>query len=483
MKNPRLSSIPFTAESTLFTLLGGVAAIALGVATAHFGWLLPLAGVVGLGLCIVAVRSPWNGLLLLTFFLPFERIGSVDIGGSTIRISQVIILCLFAGVFLGAARYGRHLRIPSYPILIPLTLYISVAAFALLYAPNFGRSFSVLLFILFTVSVSFFVNTILQNEQQLTRVMRVLMWSAFVVGVFGLYQFVGDWIGLPTSVTGLRELYTKDVLGFPRVQSTALEPLYYANYLLLPLSVLLSLFITRNTTVAPQWQIAGVLGIGVLNLLLTVARGGYIAFAASVIVIALYYFFQFELLNARLLAIAASLLLIGGVVATQLVSIDVVAEKALTHITGIFQGASYNERVETIELAQQAFREHPWVGIGVGSFGPYASWHPTVVPEHGWAIVNNLYLEVLAETGVLGFLALGGLVLFVILRSAYALKHAQSPTVRAVLIGVLAAFVGILVQYNTFSVLYIVHVWFVIGLLLALQHIALDRNPHYTELT
>jgi len=35
----------------------------------------------------------------------------------------------------------------------------------------------------------------------------------------------------------------------------------------------------------------------------------------------------------------------------------------------------------------------------------------------------------------------------------------------------LAAFVGILVQYQTFSILYIMHIWFVIGMLISVQNL------------
>jgi hypothetical protein len=62
-------------------------------------------------------------------------------------------------------------------------------------------------------------------------------------------------------------------------------------------------------------------------------------------------------------------------------------------------------------------------------------------------------------------------------RSVKALIRVRDPFMQAVLSGVFVGFIGILVQYNTFSILYIVHIWFTVGLLIALQNMVL--HPTY----
>jgi hypothetical protein len=44
------------------------------------------------------------------------------------------------------------------------------------------------------------------------------------------------------------------------------------------------------------------------------------------------------------------------------------------------------------------------------------------------------------------------------------------------LIGLTAAMVGILVQYNFFSTLYIIHIWIAVGLLAGTQQLALKQK-------
>jgi len=434
--------------------------------------LLGLIGALGLGM--VVMRHPFWGLLLLAFFIPFERLGSYDISGITIRLSQVTALLTIVAVFFTTA-VRPHFRFPRIPILLPLLCYFAVGCIGLVNAPNLQRSIMVLLFTIFTCLISVLVPLCIRTPEQVRRLLKWFFISFVLVTLFGLYQFAGDWIGLPPTLTGLRELYTKDVLGFPRVQSTALEPLYFANYLLVPLSVLISLFLMRDKSFGTK-KLVALIGLGGVNLALTVARGGYIAFAGALAILLCVHFFR--LFTWRNFFYASLTSLAGAIIVFQFLGLDTISTRFLSHVTNLFSGASYSERVETFTIANRAWMDHPWVGIGTGSFGPYESAHPYIVPANGWSIVNNEYLEILAESGILGLIAILLVFAIVIIRSIKALLVAKDPYIRAVLTGVLAGFIGILIQYNTFSIIYIVHVWFTIGLLIALQNIVFTKQDH-----
>jgi O-antigen ligase len=455
-----------------------VCAIALGIGYASMRvspvYVLGAVGSLALGLFIM--RKPFWGLLLLAFFIPFERLGSYDIGGVTVRLSQVTSLLTMAAVFCTMGTH-RQQRLPRIPIVIPLVLFFVVGLFGLVDAPNTERSVLVFLFTIFSCLISVLVPFLVRTPEQVQRILKWFFASFLLVTVFGIYQFVGDFIGLPPELTGLRELYTKDVLGFPRVQSTALEPLYFANYLLVPLSVLLSLFLMRDRTFSTP-KLLLFIGLGGVNLVLTVARGGYIAFAVCVAVLFFIHFFR--LCTWRNFFYGSLAVIITAFVAVRLIGFDTISTQFLGHVTNLFSGASYNERVEMFSIAKRAWTDHPLVGIGPGSFGPYASHHPYIVPEHGWNIVNNEYLELLAENGTFGLVLMLCVFAIVVIRSIKALLRVRDPYVKAVLSGVFAGFLGILVQYNTFSILYIVHIWFTIGLLLALQNLVLQPSKKTT---
>ncbi|MEK7632046.1 MAG: O-antigen ligase family protein [Patescibacteria group bacterium] len=435
---------------------------------------LAAVGVLGLSAFFLFLRQPLWGALSIIFLLPFERIGSVTVGGTTIRPSQVVALVLLGAWLVRSAWRGKLSWRPM-PLIWPLIIFVAVSALGLTHAENMSRGVMVFAFTVFTLLVGMLIPQVITTEHDARRALHVLSITTFLVTAFGLFQFLGDLAGLPPSLTGLRDLYTKAVLGFPRVQSTALEPLYFANFLLLPLSLL-------TAQLFGKVRMSGALGIPLLLLagvafVLTVARGGYLGFVAALLVIfALSW--RYVLHPGRILAFVGTGAVVG-LLALQLLSggTDGLSSRKFTeHITNLFTGASYEERVATFETAKRAFAEQPYIGVGPGQFGPYASTNPNVTPKEGWKIVNNLPLELLAETGAIGFGAIAVAFLILFLRSMRALVAAPSPLLRALLVGGTAAIVGMLVQYQTFSILYIMHVWVAIGLLVAFQNIALKKN-------
>lgn len=447
-------------------------AISLGYVAAYLTPTYLFSGIIGLiCLCLIIV-NPLAGMYYLAFFLPFERIGSVDVAGITIRISQVLALLTTLAWFIRGLAL-RSFKFRPYPIILPIAGFVSVMLITLVNSPNLQRSIMVLSFILFTIFVSILIPNIIRHRYQVERVVHIVLGSMVVVSSFGLFQFLGDIVGLPTSLTGLRPQYTKDILGFPRIQSTALEPLYFANYLLIPLSLAIALWLKKSGRIKPLW-LFGIIVLGSINLILTVARGGYIALAVTVCCLSIAYWrqiFQPKIIIPLLIG-----LLISGGVAYRFLNLTEQLESYTTHVSDLFSGASYEERVETFDIAHRIWQQHPWIGIGPGSFGPYASYHPLIMPSEGYKIVNNEYIELLAETGILGLTCFILMVLILYIRSWKAIQHGKDPFLKTVLIALLAAFTGILVQYNTFSVLYIMHIWFTIGFMISVQNILLHGD-------
>lgn len=472
-----LSSVNVNWQRSFRWLCAIVALLVVGIALSYSVVLLPFKLVVAtiavIVVTIVSIVNPAAGLLLLAFFLPFERIGSVDVGGITIRISQVLAI-ISIGAWLGRGLLLQKFKLRNYPIFLPITAFLVVNVLALSNAPYVQRSLLVLGFTLFTIMVSVALPNVIRHRIQVEQVTYILLASAAIVSIFGIYQFVGDLAGLPTSLTGLRAQYTKDILGFPRIQSTALEPLYFANYLLIPLCLASALWLSRSSKLK-AFSLLVLIGMAGLNLVLTVSRGGYIAFIVSCFIIVAAYFRQ--VLTWRNLITTAVIGTVVTLLALRFLNVGEQLTSFMDHVTNLFGGASYDERVETFVTAETIWTNHPWIGIGPGSFGPFASYHPRIVPGEGYAIVNNEYIELLAETGVFGLLCFLGIMIILLTRSIKAWRcSASDPLLRAILVGLTAALCGILVQYNTFSVLYITHIWFTIGLLIAVQNIILHGD-------
>lgn len=446
------------------------------------------AALVGVGLVALIGKRSELGLLLIFFFLPFERVPSIDLAGISLKANIVLGGLTIASTLLAMATRQRKLYLTAAHFLV--LLYLAVQVVSMTQAVEIGRALKVIGFTAFVaLGFSWLVPQLLTNRPLLVRVVRVLIASAAVVGLFGMFQFVGDLIGLPRGLTLIDIGFSKVVFGFPRIHAFSLEPLYLGNYLLLPLSLLAALLLMDVRTRLPKLLLLGLFLLLGIVLVLTVSRGAYAAAGVSVLLLAMSL--PREVLQPRhLLAVGGLLVIVAGASYGFLASSEstegtTALENFQRHVLlEDFQGSASGEgRLYSFTQAYELWNTHRWLGVGPGNFGPATRNYPDPKVDSAPGITNNQYLEVLAETGLVGFGVLFVLVLSLILRSMVALRQTVDPLVRAVLIGGTAAFVGMLVQYNFFSTLYIIHIWVTVGFLLAVQTIALQSHgKRYEEL-
>jgi O-antigen ligase len=448
------------------------------------GTILGVGLMLGIYLAVQIGANPTLGLLLLLFFLPFERIPSVDVGGISLKINLFVGGLTLASTALAVATRQLRLR-------LQLTHWLSLGfivlcLFGLVSATEQSRILEVTLFTFFAMALAWLVPQLLTTPALLQKALTVLFWSVVVVGVFGLYQFVGDLVGLPNVLTGIDRGFSKIVFGFPRIQAFSHEPLYLGNYLLLPLSLLFTSILSdiRQISKRALWGAFVLLSI---VLVLTVARGAYIGAMASVLVIVLSL--PREVLQPKHLLLGLAMFLVvatasyGFLRSSASNDAGSALENFQNHVLlGDVIGSESGEgRLSTFGQAYDIWRNHPWLGTGAGTFGSASRNFPDPKVEETSAIVNNEYLEILAETGLIGFLILAAMLGVILSRSVVALRLTDNALVRATLIGATAALIGMLVQYNFFSTLYIIHIWVTIGLLLAVQTIAMTKQQRGTE--
>jgi len=430
---------------------------------------------VGVAVFVPALRNPFLSVLVLVASLPFERVPSLDIGGVTLRFNQLAAVIVIAVAILALVFDRRQIRL--YPALLPLLGFFLLTMWTTPAAANVARAASVFVFVLLMAITSLMIPQVVTDKSHVKQLGILFTVLAAFVSLFALFQFFGEMIGLPERLTFIREGYGKEVFGFPRVHAFSAEPLYFANFLFLPLGAMVGLLLTRQDVVPRTWLL-GSLGATLLVFLLALSRGAFIAAVPFTIMIVIFFLRRF-LTVPNILGILLGLLLVGATVWGILGIVSPEArERYLGHATlqdvlVTREGESAFGRLTTFERAVEIWGRSPVWGVGLGNYGPSVAQDPLTVPEHGWDIVNNQYLESLTETGIVG---LGLLLLFwglVVLRSFIAFYKTRDLLVRAFLGGLTAAFVATLVQYNFFSTLYIMHIWVAIGLLVALQNIAL----------
>jgi len=438
--------------------------------SSSIAWFLPVVFfilLIGIIFFFLLLKDISYGILLITFLLPFEQIGGFDIFGMNIRLSQIVFLISFiAWILSGLAR--RDLKIKIDLKLALLVMYVIVAIASIANTLNLFRSIQIFSFTLFVFMLYVFISSYKFNRDLLEKIVTVLFISMTVTCLFGLFQFVGDMIGLPQSITGLDDNYVKAVFGFPRIQSTANEPLNYANYLLLPIGIAFAFFADNklkfeNKKIDLKKASLPLLILAGIVLILTYSRGGWGAAVLVMFIVVIRYLK--ELVNLKNLVLGFLVIILS------FVSIILISElsNAPFNLGSVISrinisDASSEHRVQTIQDGLSAWEKNPLIGIGIGSYGPLVAKYRNIRPEGGWQTVNNEYIEILIETGLLGLTIISSfwLSFFLDLHSRLRLKV---PFDRALYLGVFAAFAGMLLQYISFSTLYIFHLWYLIGIL------------------
>ncbi len=410
--------------------------------------------------------------------LPLERIPSLDIaalGGATLRLSQLLGLILIL--------INLPLLYRSLPVLLKspwryLLAYLGVVVLSIAVSADAKRALLVTAFTFFVALLAWTIALRFERGQIRTYVL-VLLASAGAASLFGLYQFFGDLAGLPTQLTGLRDRYTKALFGFPRIQSTALEPLYFGKFLLIPLGLLAAAGALTKRAL-PFILLVPLMMIVVM----TVSRGAIVAMLGMIILSMLVALVRgrwrqtglFVASTALSIGLAAGLISLGTrYAAQQNEKTETAVQNFSRQTTNIHVGESSEGRAFSRQLAYRLWTYHPLLGVGIGNFGAQAHYHAPQRFTDTSGIVNNEPLEILAETGLLGFISLGLFFLALMWGAFKRLLSTPTTPVAVLLLGGLLALIGTLAQFMTFSTLYITHIWVLIGLLAGAA--ALQESP------
>lgn len=404
--------------------------------------------------------------LAVIFALPFERIPTMEVFGFTIKISYILAV-IFLATILFSGNAIKLFKGTGFSLSDKaLVLFWAASLISLLWAPDLKRGVIIFALWTFIISIYFVFSRVLTSSAIRQKAENTILLVSTIVCVFGIYQFLGDSFGLPTYLTGLREAYTKTILGFPRIQSVALEPLYFANFLLIPFFISLKRYIKNDQILKPHFILSILI---LINIILTISRGVYIAVGLSLFLLLIYLWINrkkenyFNKMLGIIAIVIVSLLLsmalvfrLNGRSATSNFIDHAVVENTQSDGSAL-------DRLGTYKMALDFTKDKPIFGNGLGSFGVFAT--PDFKKDQGiYQTVNNEYLEILSETGVTG---LGLFVLFLIFLAyedwtAYKKRDDNEKLSLTILaLGCLA----ILVQYNFFSTLYIIYIWVFLALL------------------
>ncbi len=475
---------------------------ALVLLLAAFIALAPVLGsallVFGLILVVAVVIEPRWGLYLLPFAVPFGSIREVSIGPASVGGTEALLGLFLAG-WLARGVVRREIRLAKPPLFGAFALWYGVMVLSLLNSLSISDSLKELI----KWGETFAVYAIAAQElrrRDIAIIIGTTLAAGTIAGAEGIYQSV-----FRVGPAGF--LFPLAGRIWLRAYGEFIQPNPYAGYLglVLPLgygvvAVAAGLGGARRATpertaLLPRiFSTTGVLllvgtcvvVIGVA-LFLTLSRGGWIGAVAALVVVG-------ALLSRRAAAasalVAIVLLLTVALAGTAWLpeAISARATDFLPYINVVnvnVRGIAITdanfaviERLAHWQAAYEMWADKPWLGQGIGNYG--AVYPLFYIPPWTEALghAHNLFLNTLAETGLMG---LGAYVLF--WGQAIVLTIRATRRSEGLWRGVGVGSLGVLVHlhtHNFFDNLYVHGMYLHIALVLAFAAILATSGQEHT---
>jgi O-antigen ligase len=503
-----------------------VVALAAGVA---IGWLpqtqaaLAVAGAI---FFVTALLWPHLALYALVFSVPYETLRQVELGGFAISSTEVLVaLLLIAWLVRVAARLERPRPVP---LLIPVLILLWTYGLSLLQATDTTLALKETAKWVEVAAVMLVAAHTLTDRRRVAFLLLCMFAAGWAQSGLGAYQFFYQ-VGPESFVFG----------SYLRAHGTFGQPNALGGYLglILPLAVSAALLLgpllvawwrrhdrvpspasggpstrsahcvwpvrshrgTRRSlhrwgdALTSAWTVAlaGTVSVAVLGagLVMSYSRGAWLAFVMAAVMV-------WSLRSRRAFAVLVALALVA-VIALPLGVMDLMPSfitarlGSITESMALFDARTVlvtDENFATVQrmafwqTALAMWEEHPWVGVGPGNYPvAYAKYyvHPAF-PEPLAGHPHNVYLQFLAEVGIVGLAAYLLLLAWALAAALRALRHLPSHVHfwRAVTIGVIGVFVAVVV-HTLFDNLYVhgmnVYVGLALGLVAAVPAADLSR--------
>ncbi|MGE3911642.1 MAG: O-antigen ligase family protein, partial [Chloroflexota bacterium] len=387
---------PFS-PSTIVKVLLGMALVAI-VGGIPLPWMLAVYG--GIGLLIAMMISPLIGLFAVLSAIPFSpTFGVEDAAFSISAFEPLLLLVLLFWLLQGITR--KHIELPREGLFGGLVFFLFWQFLAGGFAADYPLAFKETLKWVLLILAYVYTRVTVRNEQAARAVLAALFFAGAGQAFMGLVQFA-----VPFGPGGFA------VGPFMRAHGMFGQPNPFAGYLgtIFPIALAMGMISHPGRFRLIAGFAFGMLGLGIF---LSLSRGAWLGLAISLGVMAAAWSPQARKLLAPLIG---SMILIVA-----LAMMGLLPENIATRITsatdnfGVFDvrnvpptsdNFAVVERMAHWQAGWYIFRDYPFLGVGPGNY-------PAVYEEYyipPWkeplGHAHNYYLNMAAETGLPGMLAL-----------------------------------------------------------------------------
>ncbi len=339
------------------------------------------------------------------------------------------------------------------PIDFPILCFIAICIFSLFRSNSPMISIKELPLFLAGPLLYFIITNNISNEQQINRILNVIVIIGGLFGIYGILQYQGIDFSFWTGNIGRQNVFGL----FGNVN-------YFAEYLIIPLTITVSLFFAPQNKLKKILLLFGMIAMGT-SLTVTFTRGSYLGFGASLIFMSFLFLISrsknFVKNNKKIfiiILVAICIITFLLVALTPLNKSGTVISKIKSRISisQLTQDYAIRRRIATWKFTILMIKDHPLLGSGIGTYkyntlkyqaeffeqGENRSLYP-----HGFADkAHNEYLQLWAEMGIIG---LGIFIWLIVCYFNYGIKilnKIKNHYKQAILIGLMGSIVAVLVD-------------------------------------
>jgi putative inorganic carbon (hco3(-)) transporter len=483
-----IRTIHFANTGILTRALWIILAAAIGLLIATQSEALILFMLVTAAFLLFAAINPLAAVAALLILAPMRTLIATEASFQLpLDIGQLALLAVAGFWFIQRIVNQQALPLLIWtPIYIPLLIFIVITGLTGFNALSMGTWASewlkwVQMLIIVAVALS------LARDSRWKWLLFLLILSGLANALVGLYEFLGG--------SGALHLLINN--RFFRAFGTFGQPNPFGGFmgLLAPIALMAALAYGIRFWHKPSWQAFGVvlfylvttafiiLGVGI-----SWSRGSWLGFAASMVVVALALprkLWHGLALIACLGGLIGVLWLAGLLPASVVARISSSTEEffAFADARGVDitpENYAVVERLSHWQAALNMAQANPWLGVGFGNYEAaypayrLINWHEPLGHAH------NYYLNILAETGIIGLLGYGKVWLFIIGLNWRTRQHPDT-LCRLIVVGLLGTWTYLSV-HSVFDNLYVNNLFLHIGLMLGILAILYNQANHHVYL-
>ncbi len=386
-------------------------------------------------------------LYAIAFFLPISK-GIIE---------SFSILAIIAYLI---KKFSAFKDFPKSPMNYAVFAYLAACVLSIAFSANLAISLRTLATKTLQDIIFFFaVLETLNEKKRIRNLLNVLFLSSLVVGIDGIYQYF-------TRHDFLRH---RRVIFLDRIYASFVTPNALGCYLSMIFPFLISRFFSKFRLKFSRFAYFALFVLLFICLLLTISRGAWLAYLASVLFMSIW-----------LKSLAVFLLVIGIVIVATHTFYTPYLKERLTKFS-FFSDVGGMDRKFIWQAGWKMFVSRPWIGLGLGTFMFNFKKFISADYKYSASYAHNCYLQMASEIGIIGLLAFLFILGSFFYRGIKDLNTKESNFYWYILLAAQAAILGYSMQMAVDTTIYTLDLGMLFWLVLGIGGAAMKNMAAKTE--